>query len=536
MDVPFVDLKAQTAELRDAYEQAFWSVADRAAYTLGPELEEFEAAFAAFCGAEHCVGVSSGTDAVKLALLGAGVGPGDEVVVPANTFIATVEPVSHIGAVPVFCDCDPETALLDPDALAAVCEEREGMLSAVVPVHLYGRPCDMTAITAVAEEYGLAVVEDACQAHGARYGLAADGSGGRSCGSMGVTAAFSFYPGKNLGALGDGGAVVTSDNAVAERLRLLRNHGQAEKQVHSVVGYCDRLHNLQAAFLTRKLERLPRWNEARRAAAARYDELLREVPGVQPVAVGWSDDSAGGPFSAGGGAEAGAGARGAGSAGARSAGSAGAEGAGPAGARGAGSAGAEDSGLAGGVSPTLARDGIRIEPVYHLYVVRLLGGDDEEDVTTDLAERLLAEELAMEGERMADGVDPLSSGPAGTGDVDPLWGDLEMAPDGGGIPGVESRGMPDLRGRGLSDIQARGRRRDEVRERLGAAGVQSGVHYAVPLHLQPAYAHLGYRLGDFPAAESLAPRILSLPMFPEITDEQIEYVVARLAEAVAAIC
>ena len=513
MDVPFVDLKAQTVELHDAYQEAFWSVADRAAYTLGPELEAFEAAFAEFCGAEHCVGVSSGTDAVKLALLGAGVGPGDEVVLPANTFIATAEPVSHIGAVPVFCDCDPETALLDPEALAAVCEEREGMLSAVVPVHLYGRPCDMDAITAVAEEHGLVVVEDACQAHGARYGVAADGTGGRPCGSMGVTGAFSFYPGKNLGALGDGGAVVTSDNAVAERLRLLRNHGQAEKQVHTVVGYCDRLHNLQAAFLSRKLERLPAWNEARRAAAARYDELLSDVPGVQPIAVGWS---AGAPGEVGGAAAGRAGG-------------------------GAGEGLSRDDATGAeavrGVSPTSTRDGVGLEPVYHLYVVRLLGVD-EEDAATDIAERLLAEELAMEDrERLADGVDPLPGAAAGASGGDPLWDGLRLDPDGpgDGIPGVESRGMPDLQGRGLSDVQARGRRRDDVRERLGNAGVQSGIHYAVPLHLQPAYAHLGYRLGDFPVAESLAPRILSLPMFPEITREQVDHVVAQLAVAVDAV-
>ena len=190
-------------------------------------------------------------------------GPGDEVFVPVNTFIATAEAVSHIGAVPVFVDCLEETALIDPAALEAAAEEHEGLATAVVPVHLYGQPCDMDAIQEVADRHGLAVVEDACQAHGAIYK-------GRPCGSMGVTAAFSFYPGKNLGALGDGGAVTTGSAELAERLRLLRNHGQADKYTHALIGYCDRLHNLQAALLSVKLARLAGWNEARRAAAQRY--------------------------------------------------------------------------------------------------------------------------------------------------------------------------------------------------------------------------------------------------------------------------
>ena len=263
MHVPFVDLKSQTRELHDELHEAFESVTSRAAYTLGPELEEFEAAFAAVCGVGHCVGVSSGTDAVKLALLAADVGPGDEVFVPANTFIATAEAVSHVGAVPVFVDCLEETALIDPAALETAAAEHEGIATAVVPVHLYGQPCDMDAIQEVADRHGLAVVEDACQAHGALYK-------GRPCGSLGVTAAFSFYPGKNLGALGDGGAVTTASAELAERLRLLRNHGQTDKYTHTVIGYCDRLHNLQAALLSVKLPRLAGWNERRRAAAQRY--------------------------------------------------------------------------------------------------------------------------------------------------------------------------------------------------------------------------------------------------------------------------
>ena len=288
---------------------------------------------------------------------------------PANTFIATAEAVSHVGAVPVFVDCLEETALIDPAALDPR-RPRRGHRHGRVPVHLYGQPCDMDAIQEVADRHGLAVVEDACQAHGALYK-------GRPCGSLGVTAAFSFYPGKNLGALGDGGAVTTASVKLTERLRLLRNHGQADKHTHTVIGYCDRLHNLQAALLSVKLPRLAGWNEARRTAAQRYSGTLQAIAGVRPIGI--SDDAAS----------------------------------------------------------------------IHLYVVRLLGRD-----------------AAF---------------------------------------------------------------RDTVRRRLAAAGVESGIHYPVPLHLQPAYAHLGYRAGDFPVAERLAAEILSLPMFPEITDEQQDHVASALA-------
>ena len=287
--------------------------------------------------------------------------------VPVNTFIATAEAVSHIGATPVFVDCLADTANIDPSAVESAVTDKT---TAILPVHLYGQPADMDAILAIASRRGLVVVEDACQAHGALYK-------GRPVGSFGAAAAFSFYPGKNLGALGDGGAVTTSAADIAAKLRLLRNHGQEDKYTHRLVGYCDRLHNLQAAFLLVKLRRLPGWNRARRAAAAMYDQ--------------------------------------------------------------------QDAGLD-------AVDGIAcrndVEPVYHLYVVTVDG-------------------------------------------------------------------------------------RDGVREELGSAGVESGIHYPIPLHLQPAYAHLGYEKGDFPAAEALADRILSLPMFPEITSEQIEYVTANLAAATA---
>ncbi len=367
MHVPFVDLKVQASRLRAEFDAAFSSVVSRAAYTMGPELREFEEAFAAFCDCTHAVGVSSGTDAVKLALLGAGVRPGDEVIVPANTFIATAEAVSHLGARPVFVDCLESNGLMDVSAVGPAVTPRT---TAVVPVHLYGQPVDMDALAEVASAHGLAVVEDACQAHGATYK-------GRRVGSFGHTAAFSFYPGKNLGALGDGGAVTTCDPAVADRVRLYRNHGQEDKYTHSVVGYCDRLHNLQAALLLVKLPHLDTWNQARRAAALEYDAALAGMSGV-----------------------------------------------------------------------SVAQRSADVEAVYHLYLVM-----------------------------------------------------------------VENR--------------------DEVRRRLAESGVESGIHYPVPLHLQPAYEGLGFSPGDLPVAEHRAERILSLPMFPEIDEAQRMHVIAALDEALA---
>ncbi len=291
--------------------------------------------------------------------------PGDEVIVPVNTFIATAEAVSHLGATPVFVDCQADTALIDPERIEPAITDKT---RAILPVHLYGQPADMDAIMEIAARRGLVVVEDACQAHGARYK-------GRTVGSFGIAAAFSFYPGKNLGALGDGGAVTTSDPEVAKTVRLYRNHGQADKFTHQVIGYCDRLHNLQAALLDVKLRHLPAWNSARRAAAGMYDELLSDI-GVETL-----------------------------------------------------------------------RCAPDVEAVYHLYVIKV---DD----------------------------------------------------------------------------------RDDVRARLGEVGVDTGIHYPIPLHLQPAYAHLGNVAGDFPAAEDLTSRIISLPMFPELTRDQIEYVVESLGEVV----
>jgi dTDP-4-amino-4,6-dideoxygalactose transaminase len=380
--VPFVDLKTQGRGLLPEYQAALASIVERAAYVMGPDLRDFESAFAQSCACPFAVGASSGTDALILAYKAAGIGPGDEVIVPVNTFIATAEAVTHAGGTPVFVDCLPDTANIDPAAVEAAITPRT---KAVVPVHLFGQPADMDAITAIAQKHGLVVVEDACQAHGATYK-------GRPTGSLGTLAAFSFYPGKNLGALGDGGAVTTADGDLAERVRVLRNHGDKSKSEHVEVGYCFRLDNLQAAFLQVKLKHLPEWNKARRAAAKRYDRLLAEAFGAP-----------------GAGASSGAGATG------------------PA------------------VIPMSERSDV--EAVYHLYVVRL---DD----------------------------------------------------------------------------------RDAVRAKLDAAGIGTGVHYPVPIHLQPAYAHLGYKQGAFPVAERLAKHGLSLPMFPEITPEQIDYVVEQLAKAV----
>jgi dTDP-4-amino-4,6-dideoxygalactose transaminase len=366
VQVPFVDLKTQGQKLLPEYLAAFSDIVGRAAYVMGPEMRDFEAAFAQFCGCTEAMGVSNGTDALLLAYKAAGVGPGDEVIVPANTFLATAEAVVHAGGTPVIVDCLPDTANIDPAGVEAAVTSRT---KAVVPVHLFGQPADMDAINTIADKHGLAVIEDACQAHGATYR-------GRPAGSLGQSAAFSFYPGKNLGALGDGGAVTTNDAAMADSVRILRNHGDKSKSEHVVVGHCCRLDNLQAAFLNIKLKHLPDWTRARRAAAKRYDQLLAGVEGVTPMV-----------------------------------------------------------------------ERPDVEAVYHLYVVQL---DD----------------------------------------------------------------------------------RDGVRAKLDAAGIGTGVHYPMPLHLQPAWAYLGYKEGQFPVSERLAKHILSLPMFPEITGEQVDYVAGQLAEAV----
>ena len=272
--VPLVDLKSAHAEVAEEVAAGFARVLSTTGFVGGPEVAAFEAEFAEFCGVAHCVGVANGTDAVELALRAAGVGPGDEVVVPANTFVATAEAVARAGARPVFVDCDSETALIDVQAAVAAVGPRT---AAVVPVHLYGQLAPVEELAAKLDGSRVRVVEDAAQCQGAtRHG--------RGTGAGGV-AATSFYPGKNLGAYGDGGAVLTDDPALAATVRALSNHGGTSKYSHDLIGVNSRLDALQAVVLRAKLRRLPAWNEARRAAAARYDELLAGLDGVvRPMA------------------------------------------------------------------------------------------------------------------------------------------------------------------------------------------------------------------------------------------------------------
>jgi dTDP-4-amino-4,6-dideoxygalactose transaminase len=262
--VRFVALDRQHARIKRDLNAAFVRLLGSSAFTLGAELERFEAEFADYCEVGHCVGVASGTAALSLTLGAYGIGPGDEVIVPGHTFIASALAVAHVGATPVLCDVVDGTGLIDPDAIRAAIGPRT---AAILAVHLYGQACDMDAIRAAAGPHGLLVLEDAAQAHGARYR-------GRRVGSLGAAAAFSFYPSKNLGALGDGGAVCTDDEVLAARLRRLRHLGQRAKGEHVEIGYNERLDGLQAAMLRVKLSYLDAWNNARRAHAARYRELL----------------------------------------------------------------------------------------------------------------------------------------------------------------------------------------------------------------------------------------------------------------------
>ena len=368
MTVPFVDLQAQYRAIKREVDEAIARVVESAAFILGPEVEAFEAAFADYLGARFCVGVSNGTAAIQLAMMACGIGAGDEVIVPANTFFATAEAVSTAGATPVFVDADPLSYTIDIGKIEAAITERT---RAIIPVHLYGQPADLDPIFEIAARHKLSVIEDAAQAHGTLYK-------GRRVGALGRANCFSFYPGKNLGAYGEGGAVVTDDADVARRVRLLRDHGSEQKYQHDIIGYNFRLEGMQGAVLNVKLTYLDGWNDLRRAHAARYHELL-------------SDANNGG----------------------------------------------------GGNALTLPQELPYARHIYHLYVVQ-----------------------------------------------------------------TEAR--------------------DALQKHLSAAGIQTGIHYPVPVHLQPAYRSLGHARGDFPEAERQAARVLSLPMFPELTDEQI----ARVAESV----
>lgn len=262
--VRFAALDLQHAPLKDRLHETFERLLDTSAFTLGAEVEAFERDFGTYCGVDHCIGVSSGTSALTLMLRAYGIGPSDEVIVPAHTFIASALCAAHVGATPVLCDVLDDTGLIDPEAVRAAITPRT---AAIIAVHLYGQACDMDAINAVARPAGVLVLEDAAQAAGARYK-------GRPVGSLGAAAGFSFYPGKNLGALGDGGAVCTNDALLASRLRRMRNLGQRTKGEHVEIGYNERLDGLQAALLRVKLEYLDDWNEARRDRAAEYRRQL----------------------------------------------------------------------------------------------------------------------------------------------------------------------------------------------------------------------------------------------------------------------
>jgi dTDP-4-amino-4,6-dideoxygalactose transaminase len=360
--VAFVDLRAQYAGLSNELRAAVTGVLESTDFILGGEVELFEEEFAEFCGVAHAVGLDSGTSALELALRAFGVGPGDEVITAANTFAATALAISYTGATPVLVDVSRATYNMDPALLEAAITPRT---RAIVPVHLYGQPADLDAIVPIAREHGIPVIEDACQAHGAAYR-------GRRAGSIGDAAAFSFYPAKNLGAAGDGGALVTNDGEIAETVRMLRNYGQEEKYHHLIRGYNRRLDTLQAAVLRVKLRHLHRWNALRGRHAALYRDLL------SPTHV---------------------------------------------------------------KTPYVADDVVH---VWHLYVVR--------------------------------------------------------SPH-----------------------------RDDLRDHLGAYGIATGIHYPVPIHLQPAYADLGYSEGMFPVTEQCSREVLSLPMFAELTPDDIEHVVDVIA-------
>ena len=367
LQVPFLDLRVQHEPLMPQLLEAFQEVTEASAFAGGPYVARFEAEFAAFCQARYALGVGSGTDALWLSLLALGVGPGDEVITTPNSFMATAEAISLCGARPVFVDVDERTYTMDPNQLEAAITLRT---QAVVPVHIFGQMADMDAIQAIVRRHGTPVVEDACQAHGAEYK-------GRKVGTLGVAGCFSFYPGKNLGAFGEAGAVVTDEPELRSRVQVLRDHGQAAKHLHSAIGWNARMDGIQAAVLSLKLKRLAAANAARRRHAQLYDQLLASDPRI--------------------------------------------------------------------VRPMAAPHNLH---VYHIYAIRVQD-------------------------------------------------------------------------------------RDGVMQRMAARGVNCGVHYPVPIHLQKAYSFLGLRPGSFPVAERCARELLSLPMYPELSLEQIRFVTETLKDCLS---
>jgi len=363
MDVPFVDLKAQHNAIRQELDEAIKNILDNTAFVLGDAVEEFEQDFAGYCDAKHCVGVGNGTQALHLALLAHGIKQGDEVVTVPNSFIATAEAISHAGAKPVFVDINAESYTMDAGKLEQAITENT---KAIVPVHLYGQPADMKPIMEIAEKKGITIVEDCCQAHGAEYNGKKVPVSGTGC--------FSFYPAKNLGAIGEGGALVSDNEEVYEKAKVLRAHGESPKNVHSVIGFNYRMEGIQGAVLGVKLKHLDKWIEARRKNAKEYDRVLDDANVVKrPVEQEYAKHA------------------------------------------------------------------------YHLY-----------------------------------------------------------------------------------EIQAE--KRDELREFLEGKGIHTGIHYPTPIHLQPAYSSLGLKEGSFPAAEAAMKRIVSLPIFAELTVEQIAFVVEQLKQ------
>ena len=362
--IPFLDLKAQYASIKDEIDTAVLGVLASAQYVLGDEVAHFEEEFAAYCDVRHAVAVNTGTSALHLALLAAGVGPGDEVITVPFTFVATVSAICYTGALPVFVDVEPVSLTMDPAKLEVAITSRT---KAIIPVHLYGQMADMDAIMSIAARHGIPVIEDACQAHGAEYK-------GRRAGSMGVSGCFSFYPGKNLGACGEGGIAVTNNDAHAKTMRMLRDWGQERRYHHVLKGFNYRMDGIQGAILRVKLRHLDAWTTARRAHATHYSSLLAELGTVKtPVEAAYR------------------------------------------------------------------------RHVYHIYAVRC-------------------------------------------------------------------------------------RNRDGLHGALEAEGIQSGLHYPIPVHLQRAHEDLGYRPGDFPVSETAARTVLSLPIYPEMTTKQVEQVVAAMEQ------
>jgi dTDP-4-amino-4,6-dideoxygalactose transaminase len=367
MNIPFLDLKAPHKELRDELRDAFERVLDSGWYILGAEVNWFEREFAEYCQSDHCVGVGNGLEALHLILRAYGIGEGDEVIVPSNTYIATWLAASYAGATPIPVEPDERTYNLDPSRLESAITPRT---KAVIAVHLYGQPADMDSINAIARRHDIKVIEDAAQAHGARYK-------GRRVGSLGDAAGFSFYPGKNLGAIGDGGAVTTNDAVLADKVRVLCNYGSRVKYHNEVKGFNSRLDELQAAFLRTKLAKLDEWNERRKSVADRYLKELDKLGLALPYVAEWA------------------------------------------------------------------------APVWHLFVVR----------------------------------------------------------------------HP---------------KRDQLQKGLGESGVGSMIHYPIPPHLQPAYAELNFKPGDFPIAEAIHREVLSLPIGSHLENEHFRSVIHAIKEAVRA--